>query len=370
MADHYEILGVSREATDEEIKRAYRKLARIYHPDTNSDRDAESRFKVVAAAYEVLSDPERRSLYDRFGTDDPNAARMADPFGGGLGDIFEAFFGQGSPFERGGGSGQKGPPRGEDLEAHVDLELTDVVFGSEREVTVRTAVRCEACDGTGAEAGTDPVRCQECAGSGQVRRVRQSLLGQMVTSAACSRCTGSGQVIERPCRECSSQGRTIESRTYNVEVPAGVDDGVTLRLTGRGAAGPRGGPNGDLYVHTRVRPHPVFRRDGHDLVHDLHVSFTQAALGAKLEYQTLDGVEDLVIPRGSETGTVFRMRGRGVPQVQGRGRGDLLVRMVVDVPDDLTPEQEGLVRQLAELRGEPVADPDDGLLSRIRSAFR
>ena len=370
MADHYETLGVSADATDEEIKRAYRKLARRYHPDANpGDGAAEARFKEVAAAYEVLSDSERRSLYDRFGTDDPNAARMADPFGGGLGDIFEAFFGQGSPFGR-GDSGPSGPPRGEDLEAHVDLELSDVVFGAEREVTVRTAVRCEACDGTGAEAGTDPVRCPECAGSGQVRRVRQSLLGQMVTASACGRCAGSGQVIESPCGECRSQGRTVESRTYKVEVPAGVDDGATLRLTGRGAAGPRGGPNGDLYVHTRVRPHPVFRRDGRQLVHELHVPFTQAALGAKLEYETLDGAEELTIPRGAETGSEFRLRGRGVPQIRGRGRGDLIIRLVVDVPDDLNAEQEELVRKLAELRDEPVADPDDGLLSRIRSAFR
>lgn len=370
MADHYETLGVSADATDEEIKRAYRKLARLHHPDANpGDGAAEARFKEVAAAYEVLSDPERRSRYDRFGTDDPNAARMADPFGGGLGDIFEAFFGQGSPFGR-GERGPAGPPRGEDLEAHVDLELHDVVFGAEREVTVRTAVRCEVCDGTGAEAGTAPVRCPECAGSGQVRRVRQSLLGQMVTASACGRCAGSGQAIERPCGECNSQGRTVESRTYKVEVPAGVDDGATLRLTGRGAAGPRGGPNGDLYVHTRVRPHPVFRRDDRHLIHELHVPFTQAALGARLSYETLDGVEDLDIPRGSETGAEFRLRGRGVPQIRGRGRGDVLIRLVVDVPDDLTPEQEELVRRLAELRGEPVADPDEGLLSRIRSAFR
>ncbi len=242
MADHYETLGVSADATDEEIKRAYRKLARRYHPDANpGDGAAEAHFKEVAAAYEVLSDSERRSLYDRFGTDDPNAARMADPFGGGLGDIFEAFFGQGSPFGR-GESGPSGPPRGEDLEAHVDLELSDVIFGAEREVTVRTAVRCEACDGTGAEAGTDPVRCPECAGSGQVRRVRQSLLGQMVTASACGRCAGSGQVIESPCGECRSQGRTVESRTYKVEVPAGVDDGPPCASPAGGRPGPGAGP--------------------------------------------------------------------------------------------------------------------------------
>ena len=371
MADLYETLGVPRDATDEEIKRAYRKLARSHHPDANpDDPSAESRFKEVAGAYEVLSDPERRSRYDRFGTDDPNAARMADPFGGGLGDIFSAFFGQGSPFGSAGGGRPQGPPRGEDLEVHVDLDLEDVVFGAEREVNVRTAVRCEECDGSGAQAGTKPSTCHECAGSGHVRRVRQSLLGQMVTASPCQDCGGLGHVIEHPCSVCDSQGRTIEQRTYNVEVPVGVDDGSTLRLTGRGAAGPRGGPNGDLYVHTRVRPHPVFRRDGDNLVHELHIPFTQGALGIHLEYETLDGPEDLVIPRGTESGAIFRLRGRGVPHVRGRGRGDLLVRVAVDVPDDLTPDQESLVRRLAELRDEEVADPEDGLISKIRSAFR
>lgn len=364
MSDHYEILGVSPDATDEEIKRAYRRLAREHHPDANpGDPDAEGRFKQIAAAYEVLGDHERRARYDRYGTDDPAAA---SPFGAGIGDIFEAFFGQGSPF---GGGGPAGPPRGEDLEVQIDVELEDVVFGAEQEVTVRTAARCEDCDGSGAEGGHPPVSCGECGGSGQVRRVRQSLLGQMVTSSACPRCGGLGQVIEHPCRTCDSQGRTIEQRTYNVEIPAGVDDGSTLRLAGRGAAGPRGGGTGDLYVHVRVRPHPVFRRDGHDLVHDLHIPFTQAALGVHLEYETLDGTEDLVVPRGTETGSVFRLRGRGVPHVRGRGRGDLRVRIVVDVPDDLTTEQERLVRELAGLRGEEVAE-DEGLLGKIRSAFR
>jgi molecular chaperone DnaJ len=365
MGDHYETLGVSRDATDEEIKRAYRKLARSHHPDANpDDPEAEARFKEIAAAYAVLGDHERRARYDRFGTDDPTAA---NPFGSGLGDIFEAFFGQGSPF--GGPSGPVGPPRGEDLEVQLELELEDVVFGAEREVTVRTAVRCEDCDGTGSEGGQSPTMCADCGGTGQVRRVRQSLLGQMVTAAACNRCGGLGHLIDNPCPTCESQGRTIEQRTYNVEVPAGVDDGSTLRLAGRGAVGPRGGSHGDLYAHVRVRPHPVFRRDGNDLVHDLHIPFTQAALGVHLEYETLDGTEDLVVPRGTETGSVFRLRGRGVPQVRGRGRGDLRVRVIVDVPDDLTAEQEELVRQLAELRNEEVADPES-LLGRIRSAFR
>ena len=364
MADHYETLGVEKNATDEEIKRAYKKLARKFHPDLNpGDVEAETRFKEINSAYEVLSDPERRSRFDRFGTDQPQGA----DFGAGFGDIFEAFFGGNGGF--GGGGGRSGPPRGEDLEAHVDLELEDVVFGGEREVTIRTAVRCEPCDGSGAAVGTSPDTCAECGGAGQVRRVRQSVLGQMVTATACPSCGGLGQTIATPCGMCEGQGRTIEKRTYSVEVPAGVDDGSTLRLTGRGAAGPRGGSNGDLYVHVRVRPHPTFRRDGDDLVHELHVPFTQATLGAHIEYETLDGPEDLVVPRGTESGTTFRLRGRGVPHVRGRGRGDLRVDIVVEVPDDLDEAQEDLLRRFAELRGEPIAEPDQGFFSRIKSAF-
>ncbi len=366
MADHYQTLGVEKDATDEEIKRAYKKLARQYHPDMNpGDSSAEARFKEVASAYEVLSDRDRRARYDRFGTDAPGAA---DPFGAGLGDIFEAFFGSGSGFGV-QGQGRASSPRGEDIEAHVDLDLEDVVFGGEREIKVRTAVRCEPCDGSGAAPDTRPVVCDECGGAGQVRRVRQSVLGQMVTASACRACGGAGERIETPCDECGGLGRTIEQRTYKVEVPLGVDDGTTLRLGGRGAAGMRGGAQGDLYVHVRVRPHPIFHRDGDDLVHALYVPFTQVALGAEFEYETLDGVETLVIPRGTESGTEFRFRNRGVPHVQGRGRGDLRVEIVVDVPHELDEDQESLLRQLAEARGEEVAEPGQGLFSRIKSAF-
>ena len=371
MADHYETLGVERDATGDEIKRAYRKMARKYHPDANpGDPSAESRFKEVSAAYEVLSNDERRSLYDRFGTDDPNAARMSDPFGGGLGSLFDAFFGEGSPFGAGGGIRQQGPPAGEDLQTQIDLDLHDVVFGVDREVTVRTAVRCSDCDGGGAEVGTSARRCSECSGTGQVQRVRSSLLGQLVTTAACDLCAGLGEVIDHVCPNCDGHGRTLEERSYSVKVPAGVDDGTTLRLSGRGAAGPRGGPHGDLFVQTHVRPHPKFRREGIDLVHEMHIPVTQAALGAKLDYETLDGTERLTINRGTETGTVMRLRGRGVPHLRRSGRGDLLIQIVVDVPDDLDDEQEDLLRKLAEMRGEDVTPKSEGLLGRLRTAFR
>ncbi len=368
MADYYALLEVSRDASADEIKRAYRRLALQLHPDTNPDPAAAERFKEIAQAYEVLSDPEKRQRYDRFGPDGVGAG--AGGFaGGGINDIFEAFFGGGSPFG-GGMRGPAGPPRGSDLEVVADLRFEEAVFGVRHPVTVRTAVACPTCEATGAKPGTHPITCLECAGSGQVQRVRQSFLGQMVTNSVCPRCGGQGQVISDPCEDCRGDGRRVEERTYTVDIPAGVDTGSTLRLTGRGAAGPRGGGHGDLYVHVRVQPHERFTRHGADLHCDVPVSFTQAALGAHLEFATLDGTEDLVIPRGTSSGREFRLKGRGVPHLERRTRGDLIVRVRVQTPDDLTPEQEELLRQFAELRGEEVAPLDASFLSRIRSAFR
>jgi molecular chaperone DnaJ len=366
-SDYYELLGVRRDASTEEIKRAFRQLARELHPDANpGDAAAEARFKEVALAYETLSDPERRQRYDMFG---PEGAAAGMPggftgFGGGLGDLFEAFF------NTGGGGRPGGPVHGPDLEAVIDLSFEEAVFGTQAPVTVQTAVPCDECEATGAAPGTSPTTCPECGGSGQVRRVRQSLLGQMVTAAPCPRCGGLGTAIDSPCPACRGEGRQVGERTYTVDVPAGIDQGSTLRLSGRGAAGPRGGGLGDLYVHVRVRPHERFVRQGSDLAHELHVTMTQAALGTHLEFETLDGDEDLVVPAGTQTGRVFRLRGRGVPHLEGRGRGDLLVAVVVDTPTDLGGDDEALLRQLAEQRGEDVAPPDTGFLSKIRSAFR
>ncbi len=369
--DYYELLEVSQQATPDEIKRSYRRLARQYHPDTNPDPAAEARFKEISVAYEVLRDPERRQRYDRYGPE--GAARNAggDPFGGaaGFGDIFDAFFGGGAGF--GGGSrGPSGPPPGADLEARVDLDFEQAVFGGESPVTVRTAVACETCEATGAAPGTSAETCGDCGGSGQVQRVRQSILGQMVTAGPCPRCNGLGQIVPSPCPDCRGEGRRIEDRTYHVDIPAGVDTGSTLRLSGMGAVGPRGGAAGDLYVHCRVRPHEQFRREGNDLHHTLHVPFTQAALGAELELETLDGPEQVALPRGTQSGRTFRFRSRGVPSVRGRGRGDLIVTVAVDTPTALDEQQDELLRRLAELRDEPVAPPDKGVLSKLRSAFK
>jgi molecular chaperone DnaJ len=366
--DYYELLGVARDATEADIKRAYRQLARKYHPDANPDPEAEARFKEIARAYETLCDPQRRANYDRFGADGP-AGVGGDPFaGGGLGDIFEAFFGGG--FGNGGGRQQSGPPRGADLEVVADLEFETAVFGGEAAVTVATLVACGTCEATGAEPGTSPAVCDACGGTGQVRRVRQSILGQMVTASVCSRCSGLGEVIASPCRDCSGQGRTREQRSYTGEGRAGVAAPATLRLTGRGAIGPRGGAAGDLYVHLRVKRHDRFARDGDDLVHELHLPVTQASLGAELMFATLDGDEPINIPPGTATGRVMRLRGKGVPRLHGRGRGDLRLHVMVDTPTELSEEEEGLLRRLAELRGEAVAPPDGGFLSRIKSAFR
>lgn len=371
-SDYYALLGVGPQADAEEIKRAYRRLARELHPDTNADPAATERFKEIAVAYETLRDPERRRRYDTFGPEGAAGGMGGgDPFGGGLNDIFDAFFGGGgSPFGGArGGRGRGGPPRGSDMELAVELEFTEAIFGVTREVTVRQPVGCDTCEATGARAGTSVARCAECSGSGQVQRVRQSILGQMVTAGPCPRCGGLGETVADPCPDCRGEGRRTEERTYTVDIPAGVDDGSTLRLTGRGAAGPRGGPKGDLYVHLRVRPHERFQRAGADLVHELSIPVTQAALGAHLSYETLDGTEDLVIPAGTQTGRVFRLRGRGVPLLDGRGRGDLLVQVVVETPTDLDREEADLLRRLAELRGDDVAE-GNGLLSKIRSAFK
>ncbi len=372
--DFYELLGVPRQASDDDIKRAYRKLARELHPDANpGDPAAEERFKYVTVAYETLRDPERRRRYDAYGIDGlRSGAGGADPFagfGGGLGDLFEAFFGGGGS-GAGRGGRRSGPPRGADAEVSIMLDFEEAVFGADKELTVRTAVACETCAATGAKPGTSATTCIQCAGAGEVRTVRQSILGQMVTARPCPRCSGLGQQITSPCEACRGEGRVTEASTITVPVPGGVDTGNTLRLEGRGQAGPRGGPAGDLYVHLGVREHDRFTRQGNDLVYELHLPFTAAALGAHLSFETLDGAEDLVVPAGTQTGRVFRLRGRGVPQVSARSRGDLLVRLVVDTPTELTPAQERLMRELAAERGEDVDPPGTGLLSRIRGAFK
>jgi len=379
IGDFYGLLGVGRGANEEEIKRAYRKLARELHPDANGgDSEAEERFKLVTVAYETLRDPERRRRYDMFGPEGlrgsggggpSGAGGFEDLFGAGLGDLFNSFFGGGAA-AGGRGRGSAGPPRGPDMEVTLDLDFHSAVFGASKEIRVRVPVPCPTCGATGAQPGTSPTTCAQCGGAGEVRQVRQSILGQVVTARPCHRCGGLGQEITSPCPDCRGEGRRTEEKAYTVDIPAGVDDGNTLQLGGRGGAGPRGGRPGDLFVHLRVKPDERFIRQGNDVVHVLHVPMAQAALGAHLRYETLDGTEDLVIPRATQPGKVFRLRGRGVPDVNGRGRGDLLVQVVVDTPTELTKEQEDLLRLYAATRGEDVAPAESGFMAKVRSAFK
>jgi molecular chaperone DnaJ len=373
IGDLYELLGVRRDASDEEIKRAYRARARELHPDTgHGNPESEARFKEVTVAYEVLRDPDRRARYDRYGPEGvfgSQAGTGGFNFEGGLSDIFEAFFGSMS----GTAPRRRGPQPGSDAEVRVDLEFAEAVFGCRKEISVRLPKTCASCAGRGTAPGTDPVTCADCQGTGELRRVRQSLLGQVVTSVACSRCGGTGEMIPDPCRDCHGEGRRMEESTFTVEVPAGVEDGSTLRLAERGAAGQRGGPSGSLYVHLAVTPDARFERQADNLHTTLTVTMAQAALGLETEVESLDGPQPVVLASGTQHGFVERIRGAGVPHLRGRGRGDLFVHVLVETPTGLTPEQDELLRQFAAARGEDVAPPGsgggEGVFSRIRSAF-
>ncbi|MBX5475687.1 MAG: molecular chaperone DnaJ [Clostridia bacterium] len=376
--DYYEILGVPRDADAETIKKAFRKLARQYHPDANpGDPEAEAKFKEINEAYEVLSDPEKRARYDRFGhagAQGPTGAEGApfgsgpftgfdgtDPFG--LGDLFESFFGG---F---GGARRAGPERGADLQTEVEIDLEEVLRGATRTVVVGRTERCDRCGGSGAEPGSAPERCPACGGRGQVRMARNTAFGSFVTVQTCPRCHGSGRVIERPCRTCQGRGLARKRREIEVRIPKGVEDGMRLRLAGQGEAGARGGPNGDLYVVVRVRPHPRFRREGTTLISEVRLGYAQLALGTEVSVDTPDGPERLRVPAGTQPGHEFRLRGRGVPDVRGYGRGDLVVRVQVEVPTDLSPEETKLLQRLAELRGQPVGHGAKGFFERVRDAF-
>ncbi len=375
-ANLYEVLGVRSDASDEELKRAYRAKAREFHPDANQDEGASAeRFKEVSLAYEVLKDPERRARYDRYGAEGvfgPAAGGgPGDPFGGGLGDLFDAFF-NGMGGAAGGGRGRRtGPMPGPDAEMVLRLSFREAVFGVARQVDVETPVHCDTCEGSGAKPGTAATRCPECEGAGELRRMRQSILGQVITAVPCPRCQGTGQYIESPCADCRGEGRRNEPRTLTVDIPAGVDEGSTLRLAGHGPAGFRGGPNGALFVHVSVQPDEVFERSGVDLHAAVHVPVTLAALGGSVGFDTLDDSRDLPIAVGTQSGTVITIKGLGVPKLRGRGRGDLFVHVQVDTPTDLDDQQRELLASLAGARGEELGStpPGEGIFSKLRSAL-
>jgi molecular chaperone DnaJ len=348
--DLYDVLGVRREASQEDIKKAYRRLAREHHPDVNDDPRAEQRIKEINLAYHTLSDPARRRQYDMFG----GQGLSPDMFGfmGDVGDIFEAFFG--SPFGRGTGTRRRRrsrAARGADLHVALDLSFQEAAFGAKRDVEVQSLEACARCGGNGAEPGTHPSRCTVCGGAGQVSDVRRSVFGTVMTSRTCDTCEGTGEEIASPCRDCRGHGRVPAMQTVTVDVPAGVSDGMELRVEGGGQGGRHGGFAGDLYITLRVEPHPVFERNGADLVATVEVPVVLALLGGDVEVDTLEGPEIVSVPTGTRTGDVFRLRGRGAGNLGRRGRGDILLRADVVVPDKLSRKERALVEQLAELQG-------------------
>jgi molecular chaperone DnaJ len=368
--DYYELLGVARDASDAEIKRAFRKLARELHPDVNDAPDAEERFRQVAEAYEVLSKPESRQLYDRFG----HAGLRSGGFQpghfdfGSLTDIFSAFFGD-DLFST---TGRPNRSRGADLVAEVEVELVEAARGATREVSYGVAVTCAHCGGNGAEPGTDVHTCETCGGAGRVQQVARSLLGEFVRSSACPTCGGAGRIVETACRECSGAGRVAEERTLRVDVPAGIHDGQRIRLAGEGHTGDGGGRAGDVYVQVRVRPDPRFVREGNDVFSTVDLTITQAALGASVTVPTLEGEVQLDFDPGTQAGTVRVLRGKGMPVLQGFGRGDQRVLVNVVVPRRLTDEQRDALEQFHRLTdGDTYRDDGgEGFFDKLKSAFR
>lgn len=348
--DLYEILGVSRDATNDDIRKAYRRLAREYHPDVNADPAAEDRFKEVTAAYEILSDPQRRQQYDLYGS---GRGAVDFPFGD-VADIFEAFFGQGTFGRRRTATRRSRTQMGEDVFAETRLTFREAVFGVRREVKVARLEPCDRCAGSGSEPGTSPQRCRTCGGAGQVQDVRRSIFGTVMTAHPCGTCEGTGEEIVTPCERCEGRGRVPVEATIPVDVPAGVSDGLELRVAGSGHAGRAGGQVGDLYLSLRVEEDPVFERRGTDVFATLEVPMVQAALGAEIEIETLDGPERIEVEPGTASGTSRRLRGKGIPNLGRRGRGDLFLMIQVATPTPGSREEQQLLERLSELRGEPA----------------
>ena len=360
--DYYEVLGIQKGATDQEIKKAYRKLAKANHPDLNpGDKAAEARFKEINEAYEVLSDSTKRSRYDQFGFAgvDPSYGGGGSGFGGGfsgdfdfgdLGDIFGSFFGGGF----GGGSARtrSGPQRGESLRMGLTITFEEAAFGCEKEVSLDRVEQCEACGGSGAAPGTSPETCSNCGGSGTVQQRRQTPMGVFATTSPCPRCGGKGKIIASPCSSCGGSGQNRKRKTVKVSIPAGIDNGQIVSLRGQGNAGKNGGPAGDLQIVITVQPHQLFQRDGSDVYCDAPITFTQAVLGGELEIPTIDGKVKYDLPEGTQSGTTFRLKGKGIPAINGRGRGDQYVTVYIETPRNLNKEQKEALKKFAESVGD------------------
>ncbi|NLJ33531.1 MAG: molecular chaperone DnaJ [Firmicutes bacterium] len=371
--DYYEVLGLSRDASQDDIKKAYRRLARKYHPDVNpEDPTAEDKFKEVKAAYDVLSDPQKRAGYDQFGHSAfENGGYQSGPQGfgdfGGFGDIFDMFFGRGFG-STSAGRGRNQPRRGADLQYDLELSLEEAVSGIERDIEIQRTEPCQRCQGSGAEPGTHPTTCNVCGGTGQIRQVQRTVLGQMVNVTSCNTCGGTGQIITSPCTSCKGRGKVRRNRKVHISVPPGVDTGSRIRISGQGEAGDNGGPTGDLYIYISIRPHRYFTRQGADILYEVPLTFTQAALGAEIEVPTLHGKARLTIPQGTQPGARFRLRGKGVPRLRRGGRGDQHVRVTIQVPTKLTAKQRRILQEFAETLREEKAD-DKGFFEKMRDAF-
>lgn len=369
--DYYEVLGVERSAGSDELKSSFRRLARQYHPDVNGSPDAEERFKEINEAYAVLSDDQRRAAYDRYGHEGVHGPNGMPDFTvdfSDFADIFGDLFGFGG-FGRGARRSRNAPRRGVDLQYRLDLTFEESVFGVEKEIEINRDEICTTCQGNGAEPGTSPVRCAACEGTGEVRKVRQTILGSMVQVATCPTCNGRGETIGTPCGTCQGRGLERVTRKKVVSVPAGVDTGTQIRLAGEGQPGLNGGPNGNLYIALKVKSHKFYRRNDNDILMDLNVNVAQATLGAEVEIPTVDGPAMLKIPTGTQPGKILRMRGKGIPKLRGNGRGDQLVVINVEVPSRLTDEQRELFEELATSLGSEVSPQERGFLEWLKEAI-
>ncbi len=371
--DYYEVLGVARGASDDELKKSFRKLAREYHPDVNKSSEAEGRFKEIGEAYGVLSDPEKRRVYDQLGHAGLDNQGMGGGFEGfgSFADIFEQFdtlFG-GMGGARAGGGGRRGPQRGSDLRYDLSISFEEAAFGTERTLEIPRFETCPTCSGSGAEANTEPVICPQCNGSGEMRRMQQSVFGQFVNVTACPRCQGEGRIISSPCKECKGQGRIRHNHSLVVKIPAGVDNGQQIRLTGEGEAGPKGGPAGNLYVVLDVKMHREFKREGSDVFYDLPISFAQAALGDEVEVPTIDGQERLTIPAGTQTGKTFRLREKGIPYLRGMGRGDQYVAVHLRTPTQLSARERQIFEDLAKLDEHQIKPNERGFFDKVKDTL-
>ncbi|MFH5778324.1 molecular chaperone DnaJ [Heyndrickxia oleronia] len=369
--DYYEVLGLEKNASKEEIKKAYRKLSKKYHPDINKEAGADEKFKEVKEAYEVLSDDQKRDQYDRFGHTDPNQGFGGfgnGDFGGfgGFEDIFSTFFGGGSSRRR----DPNAPRQGADLQYTMSLEFEEAVFGKETVIEIPREENCDTCHGTGAKPGTKPETCSHCHGSGQLNTEQNTPFGKIVNRRVCNYCNGTGKMIKDKCKTCGGTGKVKKRRKINVKIPAGVDDGQQLRVSGQGEPGINGGPAGDLYVVFHVKEHEFFERDGDDIYCEVPLTFSQAALGDEIEVPTLHGNVKLKVPSGTQTGTKFRLRGKGVPNVRGYGVGDQHIHVKVVTPTKLTEKQKQLLREFSEISGTIPDEHNESFFDKMKRAFK